>query len=214
MREALDEMNNKTKESPNLYLLAFFTALFAGLFSIVGNYYLSKDQIKQVLPEKDLDLRKEVYLSFLSKIDKSNDPVISEMLNIGPFADKVGTDSQIQDLEDKLHNILSRNDTYDIYWRLNSDLNILRLRASDRVKIRADDLLNALSLNFDAIQIKNHSAEVQAYYKKWWEIQREGIPYGFEEKITLEERFSIIISGKLLQSLIQAMNEEINTTSS
>lgn len=204
-------MNRKTKQSPNPYLLAFITALFAGLFSIVGNYHLSKGQIKQMLLEKDLDLRKEVYLSFLNKIDKSNDPVISEMLNIGSLVDKAGTDSQIQDSEDRLHNILSKNDTYDIYWRLNSDLNILRLRASDRVKMRADDLLNALTLNFHEIQIKNHSAEVQAYYDKWWEVQRDGIAYGYEERITPEQRFSIIISGKLLQSLIQAMNEELRT---
>ncbi len=156
--------------------------------------------------------KRYIYLSFLNKIDKSNDPVISEMLNIGSLADKVATDSQIQDLEDKLHSILSKNNTYDIYWRLNSDLNILRLRASDRGKIRADDLLNALTLNFHEIQIKNHSAEVQAYYSKWWEVQRNGIAYGYEERITPEERFSIIVSGKLLQSLIQAMNEELRIT--
>ncbi len=65
MREMSDEMNRKTKQSPNPYLLAFITALFAGLFSIVGNYYLSRGQIKQMLLEKDLDLRKEVYLSIL-----------------------------------------------------------------------------------------------------------------------------------------------------
>lgn len=122
------------------------------------------------------------------------------------------TDDQIQDLEDKLYNILSKNNTYDIYWRLNSDLNILRLRASDRVKMRADDLLKALALKFHEIQIKNHSTPVQAYYEKWWEVQRYGIEYGFEEKISPEQRFSIIISSKLLQGLIQAMNEEIRTT--
>jgi hypothetical protein len=122
------------------------------------------------------------------------------------------TDDQIQDLEDKLYNILSKNNTHDIYWRLNSDLNILRLHASDRVNLRADDLLKALALNFHEIQVKNHSEQVQAYYEKWWKAQRDGIAYGYEEKILPEQRFSIIISSKLLQSLIQAMNDEISIT--
>ena len=202
-------MNRRTKHSPNPYLLAFFTALFAGLFSIVGIYYLSKIHINHMLLEKDLDLKKEMYLSFINKIDKNNDPIISELLSIGPLADNVNTDGEIQNFEDKLYNILSRNSTYDIYWRLNSDLNIIRLRASDRVKTRADDLLNTLILNFNEVQIKKHSPEIQAYYSKWWEIQRDGIAYGYEERITSEQRFSIIISSKLLQSLIQAMNEEL-----
>lgn len=207
-------MDRKTTPSPNPYLLAFFTVLFASLFSTVGNYYLSKGHINHALLEKDFDLRREVYLSFINKIDKSNDPTISELLNIGSLADNVFTDSEIQRFEDRLHNILSRNSTYDIYWRLNSDLNILRLRASDRVKARADDLLNILTLNFHEVQIKNHSTEVQAYYSKWQEIQHDGIVYGFEERISPEQRFSIILSSKLLQSLIQAMREELGNTSS
>jgi hypothetical protein len=166
-------------------------------------------QLEQILIEKDIDLRKDVYLLFLNKIDRSNDPVISEMLNIGSLADKVKTDSEIQELENRLHNLVSEHSVYDIHWQLNSDLNILRLRSSKRVKSHAEDLLNALTLNFSEIQIKNHSAEIQTYYKKWREIQRHGISYGYEERITPEQRFSIIISSKLLQSLIQTMNEEV-----
>ena len=188
------------------YLIALLIALGVVLLLTAGNYYLLEERTSH---QKHSDPKKEVYLSFINKMEQSNDPMIRELLNIGSLTNNVNTDGEAQNLEGKVRHLLTLHDTSDIYWRLNSDFNTARLGASDRIKVRADDVLNTLTGNFHKVQITNYSPEVQAFYRKWWERRDSGIGDANEKRITPEERFSIIMSSKLLQNMIQAMKEEI-----
>jgi hypothetical protein len=193
--------------------MAVFTAVLAGIFSVVGSYFTTQIQTKYAIVQKQLEYRAQSYLGFLEKVDRSRSPVLSQILNIGSLAERVATDSEIQNLEDHLADIFKKADIQDIYWQLNSDLNVLRLHGSTRVRRMCDDILKALSLRDFEIDWSSYSAEVSQFYAKWRDAQRNGIPYGWEPKISDNERLMVVVIGKLFDLLIGELRNELQTQS-
>src|SRR5438876_1720361 len=103
---------------PNPYVLGLFSALCAACLALVGNYFLTTVQLPEAFRQKDVDCQREAYLSFLAKVDRKNDPALSELLAIGGLAESVSTDSEIADLENRIKKITKSNDNYDLYWHL------------------------------------------------------------------------------------------------
>lgn len=198
-----------THQQPNPYVMAVFTAVVAAMLSVVGSSYASRAQLRQALMQKELDLRREVYLAFLAKVDRRSGPLMSEILGIGSLADRVTTDGSVQALEDRLDALLKGRQPQTLYVYLNSDLNMVRLAASGEVRILAEDLLSAVYQDFGSIQWTKHPPSMRQYYDHWSNVQREGIPYGWKERVSSDERLAVILTSRLFQDLLDAMAKEV-----
>jgi hypothetical protein len=108
-------MAMSTHQQPNPYVMAVFTAVVAAMLSVVGSSYASRAQLRQALMQKELDLRREVYLAFLAKVDRRSGPLMSEILGIGSLADRVTTDGSVQALEDRLDALLKGRQPQTLY---------------------------------------------------------------------------------------------------
>jgi hypothetical protein len=120
---------------------------------------------------------------------------------------------EIQLFEDRLSNLINRYDPQELYWQLNADLNILRMHGSESVATSCDDLLKALLQRDFAIGWERYPPDVAAYYDSWKTLQSNGVAYGWDERVTGEERLMIMIIAKLTQTLIQQLRAEIYGTS-
>src|SRR2546426_7172191 len=134
-------------KQPNPYVIAVFTAVLAGAFSVLGTYFTAQFQAKHAIAQKQLEYRAQSYAAFLEKIDRSRSPEIGQLLSIGSLAERVTTDSEIQNLEDQLAVLLRKAPIQDLYWKLNSDLNLVRLHGSIRVRRVCDEDRKSTRLN-------------------------------------------------------------------
>ena len=190
--------------------MALFVALLSIMGTVITSFQTALIQSKQSIAQRKAVCRKEGYVNFLSQIDRRSDSVISELLSVGALADKVATDSEIQNLEGRFSKLIERDNFQSVYLRLNSDLNLLRLCGSKEVNQRAEDLLNALNGNFSAIDANRYPAKFRQYYYHWLELQQEQHhAYGWEERILPKERSSLILMSAMLRQLLSAMNAEI-----
>lgn len=202
----------KVKELLNPYFVALLTASLAGLFSIIGGYFVSGFQAKNTTEQKQLEFKVSAYTLFLDKTDENKSPVINQILNIGLTAENLATDSEIQAFENRLGTFLEKNDTQDLYWQLNSDLNILRLHGSARVTVICDDLLKALLLREHEIDWSFYPKDVISSHDAWKNLQAHGQAYGWEEKITPDERLMFISIAKLMNVLVLQLRNEMQRT--
>ena len=204
---------NKVADSPeqrssNPYLMAVFTASLAGIFSVAGGYFTAKFQAEQAIAQKQMEYRVSAYTAFLEKTDRTRDPVISQLLNIGSMAGHLATDSEIQAFEDRVGDLLKKHDTQDIYWQLNADVNVLRLHGSKRVAEMCDDILKSLLLRDSEIHWGKYSEEIVKAHANWKSAQFNGETYGIEERIYPDERLMIISISMLTKALIEQLQKE------
>lgn len=208
--------NSNTKISPhatkppNPYLIGLFTAILAGSFSVIGGYYATEFQAKKSIAQKQLEYRILAYSGALEKIDHKKAPVISEILSIGSIADHLASDGEIQEFENRIAELLKKQNTQDLYWQLNSDQNILRLHGSRRVIEICDDILMSLLLRDYEINWNNYSPEVVVNHNIWKANQDQGIAYGWEERVSSDERLMIVTISMLTQALIEQLRREIH----
>jgi hypothetical protein len=195
-----------TPPTPNQYVMALVTAILAGL---VG-YFSANFQARQAVAQKQLEYRVGAYGVFIDKTDRSRAPSISQILSIGAMADHLATDAEIQAFEDRIAGLLKKHDAQDLYWQMNSDLNVLRLHGSVRVAKTCDDILKALLLRDEEIDWADYSQEVSEFHSRWKMSQEKAVAYGWKDKISSEERLMIVTIAKLTQVLIQQLNLEIH----
>jgi hypothetical protein len=86
---------------------------------------------------------------------------------------------------------------------------MVRLAASGEVRILAEDLLSAVYQDFGSIQWTKHPPSIRQYYDHWSNVQREGIPYGWKERVSSDERLAVILTSRLFQDLLDAMAKEV-----
>ena len=201
-------------KQPNPYVIAIFTAVLAGAFSVLGTYFTAQFQAKHAIAQKQLEYRAQSYAAFLEKIDRSRSPEIGQLLSIGSLAERVTTDSEIQNLEDQLAVLLRKAPIQDLYWKLNSDLNLVRLHGSIRVRRVCDDILKALALREFEIDWSGYPRDVSQLREKWAEVQKEGATYGWQPRISNDKRLMIIVVGKLFELLVTELRNELQTPAS
>jgi len=189
--------------------LAVFTATLAGLFSAVGGYFVADFQARNAIAIKQLEYRVSAYGSFLERADRNKTPGVSQLLSIGAMAEHLATDGEIQAFEDRIGDLLRKHDAQDLYWQINADLNILRLHGSTRVAKISDDILKALLLRDHEINWDDYSADVVEFHERWKTSQEHGVAYGWEERVSGEERLMIVTIAKLTQVLISQLRSEI-----
>lgn len=206
------KIGTESTSPPNPYILAVFTATLAGIISVVGGYFTADFQARQAITQKQHEYRVMAYTGFLDKTDRSKAPAISQLLSIGSMADHLATDVEIQAFEDRIAGLLKKYDAQDIYWQLNADLNILRLHGSSRVSEICDDILKSLLLRDSEINWAAYPPNIVASHNAWKIAQEKGTAYGWEKRVTSDERLMIVTISKLTQLLIEQLRAEIHST--
>lgn len=190
--------------------MALLTAALAGLVSVVGSYYTAKFQVSQALAQKQTEYRVLAYSAFLEKLDRFNAPGLIQVLTIGSMADHLATDGEIQAFEDRTAELLKKHDAHDLYWQLNADLNTVRLHGTPSVAKACDDILKILLLRDHEVNWSNYSPDVVAFYEQWRGAQDQGVAYGWEQRLTPDERLMVVMIAKLTRVLIAQLRDEIH----
>lgn len=154
--------------------MAVVTAVLAALSALAGTYFTARTQMEQFFVEHQLNMRRSAYTAFLERVSRVNSPVLGAILNIGSMDQNVATDSEIQELENILHQLLREKKIPDLYWELNSDLKIIRLNGSDKVRDISEDILRVLALRHSEIDILKYPRSVQDYYALLLQSMRPG----------------------------------------
>lgn len=200
----------KVTATPNPYVMAVFTAVLAGIFSIIGGYYTTDFQARQAIAQKQFEYRVLAYTAFLEKTDHAKAPAISQILAIGSMADHLAFDGEIQEFEDRIVRLLKKHSAQDIYWQLNADLNSLRLHGTPRVAEICDDILKSLLLRDHEIIWSKYPTDLMAAHDRWNTAQDKGLAYGWIERVSSDERLMIVMISKLTQALIAQLRKEIH----
>lgn len=222
-------MQTRYKE-PNPYLLAFFTALMSGAFAAGGIYLTSKATIQQIELSQGIESKAAAYLTFLEKVHEGQSSVIGKIQFIGQLAAASATDGEVQEVEDYLAILSPQIDT-EFIIELNQEFNHLRTVGSPDVRKNVDDLLYALTYRIDAIDISRYPKDVQITFINWnpmrefmspdkltgdvkaYLIWAQSIPKSkesyFEEKVSEEQRFAIILSSILFETLLSTISNEL-----
>jgi hypothetical protein len=194
---------------PNPYVMAVATAFLTAIVTLTGSYFTSRTQMKQVVTQYQLNMRLAAYGSFLDKVDRAHSPVLSKILNIGTMDQNVATDTEIQELEDILGELIQQNAIPDLYWQLNSDLKIVRLSGSLHIQELSEDLLKVLVGRYSEIDILKYPISMQEYYREVVGSRTEVIDFGLEKRLSDSVRISIFLVGRFFDHLVNAMHEEL-----
>jgi len=203
---------NKIKASTPLhpYFIAIVTAVLAGLFSIIGNYFAAQYQLTNITKQQQIQSRFDIYRYFLESLNTSPSNELSALLYIGGIARHAATDYEIQNVEDRFQQLIYSHSISEIYEYINNKLNVLLAFASPDVKNYCKDIIMLLSTN-DAASItwSKYPQSIQDYFYRWKLNTREGQAYGWESKITDDERLSIIMTSALFSGLLDEINKEL-----
>ena len=191
--------NKSDLTPPHLYVIAVLSAVLAGMVSIVVSHFNGQ----QAIAQKQMELRVGAYAAFLEKIDTHRAPAIGKLLSIGAIVSHVATDSEIQESENNIGSFLSAHPVQELYWQLSLDFNILKVHGSTQVARICNDILKALMLRDEEIDWSSYSQDVSKFHDVWKSLQEDGEAYGWEERISGEERLMIVTTAKLMEVLIQ-----------
>ena len=76
------------ENNPSPYILALFTALLAGVFSLFGSCFVAKYQIVQGRITKEKEYKVQANKNFLENVNRTKSPTISKFLHIGSLGVK------------------------------------------------------------------------------------------------------------------------------
>ena len=188
--------------------LSIFTAVLASILSVFGFYITSSIQAKNEKIQKQFELKTSAYLTFLNSISKTQSPIIAQILSVGESVKHVATDAEIQNLENNFERLAKLNEENQISWQLDSDFNVLRLCGSEKVRNYCEDMMVVLANRHENVDWTKYPKELQAFRKEWLKNQ-EGKPYGYELKVSDDERIIFILLTAQYRNLINQLHSEI-----
>lgn len=192
-------------------VISTLTALLAAVLSIIGFHFTSRIEAENDRKQKQFEYKVAAYQIFLGSVSRTQSPIIAEILSIGELTQQVATDSQIQTLEDSFEKLVKLNHEYQISLQLNNDFNILRLHGSEAVLRNCDDILAVLALREYTVDWKKYPTELQTLHKNWLEIQKNGMAYGWDAKVSSDERLMFVLLSSLYRNLLGQLRREIQS---
>jgi len=205
-----NRLENHKISSPNAYVMAVITAGLAAIFSVVGGYLLAHLQSKQVAVQRLHEHRLTAYDMFLQRIGAI--PGVSEILSAGALVSDLMTDSELEIFEDRSAKLLQAHHTQDLYWRLNAEMQMLRLHGTPQVRDICDDILRLLLMRHAEVRWDRYSPRLRASYRQSLSAQELGSAYGVTEQLTEDERLMIIMTPQLMQVLVDQLRAERHRT--
>jgi hypothetical protein len=202
----------------------------SGLFAVGGIYLTSKATSRQIQLAQGIQSKSAAYLSFLDKVQEGRSSVIGKIQYAGQLAAASKTDGEVQEVEDYLATLSPQIDA-EFIVELNQEFNLLRTVGSPAVSKNVDDILYALAYRIDAIDISRYPKDVQITFVDWNPMKTsispndvtenikdylkwvQSLPYAkvsyFDEKVSAEQRFPIILSSTLFQALMSTISGEL-----
>mgnify|MGYP000326560431 CR=1 FL=1 len=197
--------------NPNPYIYLLVWGLVAFVASIAGSYLGSEWQLQNTKDEIRFKARHEAYTAFQEAMKQ---PPLAGLLALGRRANEVATDSQIQNLEDRMSALVSNNGVEKFYRIVNAECGSLRVTASGAVRDGCEDVLKVLAHRVNGVDWSKYSEKVQDYKERWVRTTEKGRAYGWQKKVSNNDRLAILISSRLLKALGARMNRELHDRSS
>ena len=196
-------MNTSNKHS---YLLIVLTAVLTGIVSTAGTYFTTQYQSEQVIKQKKYDNQNIAYENFLSAITSVKNQNLLYIIAIGIMNKSVSTDTSIQSIEDTMYE-LSKEENKTLYSLIRQCQDI-SLYGSQKVQLYCSDMLSVLLNNHYSVDWDQHTSVVNSVRSLW--IDNEGLAYGWEPKVTDEERLKFFVLSAQYIELVEQLKFELN----
>lgn len=188
---------------PQPYRVAILGAILAAIFSGLLNEWSEKnDQPTQV------DRRYTAYQLFLERLNASDAPQLTRLFSLAHRISFLDTDGEIQSFEDQAETLLETRGAEEILWQFDVASAPLRIYGSNEVRVILDDIGKALLLRDEDVDWQRYGTMIASRHESIREAQESGSAYGFEERISPEERLMIFSFALLCDRLFNQLWSE------
>jgi hypothetical protein len=199
----------KPQESSNgqQIMLVAITALLSFLGSIIGFYFTAPYLASQVINQKNHEYRSSAYAGFLNSMVADHSSGSVKLISLNQLVVNVNTDHSIQIIEDSIYALSKENKDNQLFVKLLSNMQVLKLYSSKKGEQYIDDFMAVLLDNDFTINWESHSVEVQKVRNSW--IDNTGEIIGWEPRVTDEERAKFIILSAQYVELVKLFKAEL-----
>ncbi|ELB2250019.1 hypothetical protein QNZ72_004470 [Vibrio parahaemolyticus] len=188
-------------------IIAVITALLACVGSVGGVYLSAPLVISQFIEQKNYEHKAKAYESFLKSMSEDKSSVSMKLIGLNQMVRNVTTDASIQRIEDNLELLSAKNRSDKLFLYLISNMQALQLHGSEKVDLYIDDFMSVLLGNEFLVDWDLHDDDTRSVRNNW--IDNDGPAYGFEEKVSDDERAKFIILSAQYVELVKLLKAEL-----
>jgi len=225
-------MASRDSKNPNPYVLAVLTALMSGVCALAGVYLASSLSGSQSLNHASHVARTAAYQQFFEAQAASKESLLAQLQYVEGLVDASFTDSEIQQVEDYIAEIVPLISTEKVI-ELTQSFTTVRGQASQLVLMRITDLFYALNDRSEEIRVSSYPHAFQAWFielspdntrlrpqdvspelrplLRWLaSFEKTGTAY-FDVRVDESERFRVLLAAKIYGEIISQMNKDIHS---
>lgn len=199
-------LQKKDKKS-NIYITIVMTALLSGVMSTGGIYITAPYQTEQLMKQKNYENRAQAYGKFLDEMTSDKSSATFYLVAINSLVINITSDASVQKLEDRIAILSNKNENYELFFSLVSNLQILQLYGSIKVEQYCNDFISVLLGNEYVVDWNLHSNTVKSIKDDW--VENNGVVIGWKPKVDEEERAKFIILSAQYVELIKQLKSEL-----
>jgi len=188
------------------YLFIILTAILTGIVTTVSTYFTTQYQTEQALKEKKHSNQTIAYENFLSAITSDENPNLLHIVAIGIMNESVSTDTSIQSIEDTMYELAEEE--HQVLYSIIKQCQDIALYGSQTVQLYCSDMLSVLLDNGYSVNWDFHTSTVNTVRNSW--ISNKGLEYGWEPKVTDEERLKFFTLSAQYIEIVKRLKFELS----
>lgn len=187
--------------------IAITTALLACAGSVGGVYLSAPMVISQFIEQKGYENKVKAYESFLRSMSEDTSSVSIKLIGLNQMVRNVTTDASIQKIEDNIEILSYENRSDKLFLYLISNMQVLQLYGSEKVDLYINDFISVLLGNDFLVDWDLHDEDTKSIWNTWTNNNRPA--YGFEKKVSDDERAKFIILSAQYVELVKLLKTEL-----
>ncbi|EKO3449185.1 hypothetical protein RAX51_002496 [Vibrio fluvialis] len=188
-------------------VIAITTALLACVGSVGGVYLSAPMVISQFIEQKSYENKVKAYEDFLRSMSKDTSSVSIKLIGLNQMVRNVTTDASIQKIEDNIEILSYKNRSDKLFLDLISNMQALQLYGSEKVDLYINDFISVLLGNDFLVDWDLHDEDTKSIWNTWTNNNRPA--YGFEKKVSDDERAKFIILSAQYVELVKLLKTEL-----
>ncbi|MCE7659727.1 hypothetical protein [Vibrio fluvialis] len=188
-------------------VIAITTALLACVGSVGGVYLSAPMVISQFIEQKSYENKVKAYENFLRSMSKDTSSVSIKLIGLNQMVRNVTTDASIQKIEDNIEILSYKNRSDKLFLDLISNMQALQLYGSEKVDLYINDFISVLLGNDFLVDWDLHDEDTKSIWNTWTNNNRPA--YGFEKKVSDDERAKFIILSAQYVELVKLLKTEL-----
>ena len=139
-----------------------------------------------------------------NKFFQSN--IVVQIIALEKSSNRVRTYREAENVENRYELFLERYSFQDIKNELESLCHSLKHRS---IQYHCDNIDNVINIGPNSVDWSDYGEDNEAYYVRWKHIINNGVPHGYEQKISSENRLKLLATSIIIRKLVQDHYESL-----